>query len=117
MNDWIAVSVIGRDRPGIVASVSRVLYQSHCNIEELTQAAIRGQFAMILIASTSRSEALSGLKAEFAGLAADPQAGQQWRDLFTRLRRPSEVFTAERLTRWAAAGQDHRRAREGAPHG
>ena len=53
----------------------------------------------------------------FAGLAADPQAGQQWRDLFTRLRRPSEVFTAERLTRWAAAGQDHRRAREGAPHG
>ena len=36
----------------------------------------------------------------FAGLAADPEAGQQWRDLFTRLRRPSEVFTAKRLTRW-----------------
>jgi 2-polyprenyl-6-methoxyphenol hydroxylase-like FAD-dependent oxidoreductase len=39
----------------------------------------------------------------FAGLAADPHAGQQWRDLFTRQRRPSEVFTAERLTSWTAA--------------
>jgi 2-polyprenyl-6-methoxyphenol hydroxylase-like FAD-dependent oxidoreductase len=39
--------------------------------------------------------------AMFAGLAADPEPGQQWRDLFTRLRRPSEVFTAERQARWA----------------
>ena len=71
MKEWIAVSVMGRDRPGIVASVSRVLYHNYCSIEELSQTAIRGQFAMILIASTSRSEALSGLKAEFAGLAGD----------------------------------------------
>jgi 2-polyprenyl-6-methoxyphenol hydroxylase-like FAD-dependent oxidoreductase len=42
----------------------------------------------------------------FAGLATDAEAGQQWRDLFTRLRRPSEVFTAERLSRWAAAWPD-----------
>jgi 2-polyprenyl-6-methoxyphenol hydroxylase-like FAD-dependent oxidoreductase len=53
----------------------------------------------------------------FAGLAADPEAGQQWRDLFTRLRRPSEVFTTERLDQWAAAWQDRRRAREGTSHG
>ncbi len=53
----------------------------------------------------------------FAGLAADPEAGQQWRDLFTRLRRPSEVFTAERLTRWAAAWPDRSLVPEGAPHG
>ena len=53
----------------------------------------------------------------FAGLAADPEAGQQWRDLFTRRRQPSEVFTAERLTSWAAAWQDRPRAMEGAPLG
>jgi 2-polyprenyl-6-methoxyphenol hydroxylase-like FAD-dependent oxidoreductase len=53
----------------------------------------------------------------FAGLAGDPEAGQQWRDLFTRLRRPSEVFTTERLDRWAAAWQDRRPARGGASHG
>ena len=53
----------------------------------------------------------------FAGLAADPHAGQQWRDLFTRLRRPSEVFTAERLSRWAAAWQDRPRIGESTAHG
>ena len=53
----------------------------------------------------------------FAGLAADPDAGQQWRDLFTRLRRPSEVFTDERLTRWAADWQDRSRVLDGASHG
>jgi len=71
MKEWIAVSVMGRDRPGIVASVSRVLYHGHCNIEELSQTAIRGQFAMILIASTPEGEALSGLRSELAGLAGD----------------------------------------------
>ena len=69
--EWIAVSVIGRDRPGIVASVSRVLYQNRCNIEELFQTAIRGQFAMILIVSASHREILSGLKSDVAELARE----------------------------------------------
>jgi glycine cleavage system transcriptional repressor len=71
MNEWIAVSVIGRDRPGIVASVSRVLYQNRCNIEELSQTAIRGQYAMILIASTLNREVLGGLKSDLAELARE----------------------------------------------
>jgi glycine cleavage system transcriptional repressor len=49
--EWIAISVIGRDRPGIIAGVSKVLYQNRYNIEELSQTATRGQFAMILLAS------------------------------------------------------------------
>ena len=53
----------------------------------------------------------------FAGLAADPHAAQEWRDLFTRLRRPSEVFTAERTSRWAAAWQDRPRTGEPTAHG
>lgn len=53
----------------------------------------------------------------FAGLAADPEAAQQWRDLFTRRRRPSEVFTAERQARWAAAWQDRPGIPAGASHG
>jgi glycine cleavage system transcriptional repressor len=71
MSEWIAISVIGRDRPGIVANVSRVLYRNHCNIEELSQTAIRGQFAMILIASASSQEVLHGLEDEFATLAGN----------------------------------------------
>jgi 2-polyprenyl-6-methoxyphenol hydroxylase-like FAD-dependent oxidoreductase len=40
----------------------------------------------------------------FAGLAGDPQASQDFRDAFSRLKRPkSDVFTDERLGRWFAA--------------
>jgi 2-polyprenyl-6-methoxyphenol hydroxylase-like FAD-dependent oxidoreductase len=39
----------------------------------------------------------------FGGLAADPEAGQAFRDTFTRLTRPrTDVLTRERLERWFA---------------
>jgi flavin-dependent dehydrogenase len=39
----------------------------------------------------------------FAGLAADPEAGQDLRDALSRRLRPrSDVFTEERLGRWLA---------------
>lgn len=39
----------------------------------------------------------------YAGLAADPVASQGFLDTFTKRRRPSEVFTPDRLARWRAA--------------
>ena len=36
------------------------------------------------------------------GLASDPAAKQEWLDVFTRAKRPSDVDTDERLTRWFA---------------
>ena len=60
--DYFFLSVTGRDRPGIVASVVRVLYQNRFNIEALSQTVIMGQFAMILIASTSNGEKPDPLK-------------------------------------------------------
>ena len=41
--------------------------------------------------------------ARYAGLAADPVAGQEFLDTFTLQVRPSEVFTPERSHRWRAA--------------
>lgn len=35
-----------------------------------------------------------------AGMTSDPQAMQDWTDTFTRLKRPAEVDTPERLARW-----------------
>lgn len=44
-----SVSVLGKDRPGIVAEVSRVLFEQGCNIEDSTCTILSGQFAMILV--------------------------------------------------------------------
>lgn len=71
MGDWILISVFGRDRPGIVANVSRVLYQNGANLAELSQTALKGQFAMILIASASQPGFLAGLKDELGILGRD----------------------------------------------
>jgi len=47
----VVISVLGGDRPGIVAAVSRVLYETGCNIEDVTQTILQTEFAGILIAS------------------------------------------------------------------
>ncbi len=44
-----SVSVVGTDRPGIVAEVSRILFELGCNIEDSTCTILSGQFAMILV--------------------------------------------------------------------
>ncbi|NIO16364.1 MAG: amino acid-binding protein [Deltaproteobacteria bacterium] len=44
-----SISVIGKDRPGIVASVSEVLYKLGCNLEDSSCSILGGQFAMIVI--------------------------------------------------------------------
>ncbi len=44
-----SVSVMGKDRPGIVAEVSRILYELGFNIEDSTCTILCGQFAMILV--------------------------------------------------------------------
>jgi glycine cleavage system transcriptional repressor len=68
---FVAVTVIGRDRPGIVANVSRVLYRHRASIEELSQTVIRGQFAMILIASLGEGASPQTLKSELNDLSRD----------------------------------------------
>ena len=69
--EWIAVTVIGRDRPGIIANISGVLYQNRCSIEDLSQTVIRGQFAMILIASIGGGVSIKDLRSDFDELAKD----------------------------------------------
>lgn len=51
----IVVSVLGQDRPGIVASVSNILYAHGCNIEDVTQTILQSEFAAILLVNCSES--------------------------------------------------------------
>ncbi|NIQ98110.1 MAG: ACT domain-containing protein [Desulfuromonadales bacterium] len=46
-----ALTIIGRDRPGIVADVTEILYRLGCNIADSSCTILGGQFAMILIIS------------------------------------------------------------------
>jgi ACT domain-containing protein len=43
------LSVLGEDRVGIVATVSRVLAESHTNIEDIRQTILGGIFSMTML--------------------------------------------------------------------
>lgn len=45
----MAVTVMGKDRPGIVASVTKVLFDAGCNLEDASSSILRGHFAMTLV--------------------------------------------------------------------
>jgi glycine cleavage system transcriptional repressor len=45
------LSVLGRDRPGIVAAVARVLFEQNCNIENVSQTMLQTEFAGIFVVS------------------------------------------------------------------
>ncbi len=46
-----ALTIIGRDHPGIVARVTKILFDQGCNIADSSCTILGGQFAMILIIS------------------------------------------------------------------
>lgn len=46
-----AVTVIGNDRTGIVAAVTRILFESGCNLADATSTILSGHFSMMLIVS------------------------------------------------------------------
>lgn len=47
----IVISVIGRDCPGVVYAITSALAKEKCNVEQLSQTILKGQFASIVIIS------------------------------------------------------------------
>jgi glycine cleavage system transcriptional repressor len=63
-----AVTIIGKDRPGIVADVTEILYRLGGNVEDSSCTMLGGDFAMILIVSHPKPFARVRLTDEFRGL-------------------------------------------------
>ena len=57
-----AISVLGNDRPGIVAAVSRILFENACNVEDVSQTALQGEFAAIFIVFPTRDWRIEELR-------------------------------------------------------
>src|SRR5690348_16576293 len=56
MKRFATITVIGRDRSGVVARVTGFLFERRANIEALEEKVTRGQFGMTLQASWRTSE-------------------------------------------------------------
>jgi glycine cleavage system transcriptional repressor len=60
-----AVTVISKDRPGIVADITEVLFRLGCNIEDSSCTMLGGDFAIILVVSHDKPFSKSRLSDEF----------------------------------------------------
>ncbi len=65
----LAVTVIGHDRPGIIADVTAVLAESGGNLEDSSMTILRGHFAMTLLVSAAADAAT--VEGALAPLTAD----------------------------------------------
>ena len=66
------ISVIGKDRPGIIAKVSGKLFELNANIEDISQTIMQDYFTMIMMVDTSKASA------DFATISqAMTQLGQE----------------------------------------
>ena len=61
MNNFLVITAIGEDRPGIVDDLSRVLLDTELNIEDSRMSILGGEFAIILLISGS-TDAIEQLK-------------------------------------------------------
>ena len=52
MSSRFIMTAFGEDRPGIVADVTRVLYENGCNLEENSMTLLADEFTLILLFST-----------------------------------------------------------------
>lgn len=67
-----AITVIGHDRPGIIAETTSVLANLGLNLEDSTMTLLRGQFAMMLIcAGPAGSAGAAQIEEALSGLTAD----------------------------------------------
>lgn len=49
MKRWFALSAIGPDRPGIVADLAELIYESDCNLEDSSMTILGSEFAVLLL--------------------------------------------------------------------
>jgi formyltetrahydrofolate deformylase len=84
MKQFATITVIGRDKTGVIARVTNFLFEQRANIEALEEQVTRGQFSMTLQASWKKADFnAAGLR---AGL--DLLAGQLGMEIKVRLTDP-----------------------------
>ncbi len=81
------ISVLGGDRPGIIAEISGCLYRHNLNILDITQTILSGYFTMVMMVD------LAGMTVSYAEMTAALNELGEKLGLEIRMQR-SEIFDA-----------------------
>lgn len=81
------ITAVGEDRPGIVAGITKVLYEMGFNIEDSAMTRLNNEFAVMLVVASERETTEDELKKKFELVA-------QEKNLMTNVREiPEEIYT------------------------
>lgn len=69
MKRQVALSAIGRDRPGIVAGLTHALFEQGCNLEESSMTRLKGEFAILLLVTLPADGSADALEGALAPVA------------------------------------------------
>lgn len=84
------VSVIGKDKPGIIAKVSGALYNLGINIEDISQTIMQDKyFTMIMMIGLKDSDSIEAVNAHLQTIAADAdvEINVRHEDIFNNMHR------------------------------
>jgi len=67
----VIITILGQDKPGILAKVSGFLFQLNCNIENVSQTILQSEFAGIFVVSIPQNLAIDELSKAFQNEIGD----------------------------------------------
>jgi glycine cleavage system transcriptional repressor len=67
MRQTLAVTAVGKDRPGLVAEVAEALTRAGCNIQDSAMTRLAGEFAMIVIVTAAEEVGAAEIEAGLRG--------------------------------------------------
>jgi glycine cleavage system transcriptional repressor len=105
MRRWFVLSAIGRDRPGLVAELARLIYDCDANLDDSRMTVLGSDFAVILLCSSTREDTGDQLAVGAKRLELDHGLTILIRHLEAGPR-PAVPAPGTRLYRVEAAGED-----------
>lgn len=99
------ISAFGKDRPGIVADVTKVLYENGCNLEDTRMANLSGEFSLnILFAGPENGDLTETLTAQFKKLGEEKNLSAYVRPVPGAASKPTSMVATHILL---VEGLDH----------
>ena len=99
------LTVLGKDRAGIIASVTGLLYRQGCNLEDISMTVLEGELAMIMVLQAGSSN-LAQLKTDLEKLARKKHLSIYWKDAEKPLHRGEKHQRGSQSYLISAFGRD-----------
>ena len=100
------LTVLGKDRPGIIAGVTENLFRRGCNLEDISMTVLGGEFAMMMVVCMNAS-AKAAAESGFSRMRCHGGLDFFWKDFKAGLLRGGREPKEKKTLLISAIGRDH----------